>query len=334
MNAHNADSSGKPTVISTFAGCGGSSLGYQLAGFQELLAVEWDNNAVETFRTNFPDVPVYHGDICKLSSDECMRLAGVKPGELDVLDGSPPCQGFSTSGKRKFNDPRNSLFKEFARLLNDLQPKVFVMENVTGMIKGYMKQAYLQVVKALRECGYRVRGEVMNAMYFEVPQNRERVIIIGTRNDLGTEPSHPNPKAKPINVFEAFSDVDNRTFCNTDYSKHRRGKYKICELMRLMKQGETASKYLDRGGFSLVRLDEKKPSPTLQKVFPGSNINVVHPTENRQITIEEAKRLASFPDAFVFLGAYRSQWARIGNSVPPNLMKAIAEHIKKEILRK
>ena len=190
MNARNADSSGKPTVISTFAGCGGSSLGYQLAGFQELLAVEWDNNAVETFRTNFPDVPVYHGDICKLPSDECMRLAGVKPGELDVLDGSPPCQGVSTSGKRKVDDPRNSLFKEFARLLNDLQPKVCVMENVTGMIKGYMKQAYLQVVKALRECGYRVRGEVMNAMYFEVPQNRERVIIIGTRNDLGTEPSH------------------------------------------------------------------------------------------------------------------------------------------------
>jgi hypothetical protein len=96
----------EPTVISTFAGCGGSSLGYKLAGFKELLAVEWDQNAVDTFRLNFPEVPVYHGDIAKLTGAECMRLAGIKVGELDVFDGSPPCQGFSTAGKRKFDDPR------------------------------------------------------------------------------------------------------------------------------------------------------------------------------------------------------------------------------------
>ena len=125
-----------PTVISTFAGCGGSSLGYQMAGFKELLAVEWDNNAVETFKLNFPDVPIYHGDIARLTADECMELSGIGKYELDVFDGSPPCQGFSTAGKRKFDDPRNSLFIEYARLLNDLQPKVFVMENVTGMVKG------------------------------------------------------------------------------------------------------------------------------------------------------------------------------------------------------
>ena len=116
---------GMPTVISTFAGCGGSSLGYKMAGFRELLAVEWDDNAVQTFRLNFPDVPVYHGDICKLTGDECMRLAGIMKGELDILDGSPPCQGFSTAGKRRFNDPRNSLFMEFARPLSELSPKGF-----------------------------------------------------------------------------------------------------------------------------------------------------------------------------------------------------------------
>jgi DNA (cytosine-5)-methyltransferase 1 len=91
----------KPTVISTFAGCGGSSLGYKMAGFKELLAVEWDNNAVETFKLNFPSIPVYHGDIAKLTGKKCMELAGIRKGELDVLDGSPPCQGFSTAGKRK-----------------------------------------------------------------------------------------------------------------------------------------------------------------------------------------------------------------------------------------
>jgi DNA (cytosine-5)-methyltransferase 1 len=119
-----------PTVISLFSGAGGSSLGYSMAGFRELLAVEWDDNAVETFKLNFPDVPVYHGDIAKLSVDECLRLANVKPGELDILDGSPPCQGFSTAGKREFSDSRNQLFNEYVRLLRGLRPRVFVMENV------------------------------------------------------------------------------------------------------------------------------------------------------------------------------------------------------------
>jgi DNA (cytosine-5)-methyltransferase 1 len=324
----------KPTVISTFAGCGGSSLGYQMAGFHELLAVEWDQNAVDTFRLNFPDVPVYHGDIAKLTGAECMRLAGIEKGALDVLDGSPPCQGFSTAGKRKFDDPRNSLFKEYARLLNELQPKVFVMENVTGMVKGCMKQAYLTIIKTLRDCGYKAKGEVMNAMYFNVPQSRERVIIIGVREDLGIEPSHPKPLNKPISVNIALHGVQNRTFCNTDYSKHRRGEHVLKDLIAMIKPGENATNYLNGGGFSMQRLDKNKPSPTIQKTFPGSKINLIHFEENRQITIEEAKRLATFPDYFKFIGEYRNQWARIGNSVPPNLMKAIAEHIKINILSK
>src|SRR5580765_454090 len=143
----------QPTIISTFAGCGGSSLGYRLAGFKELLAVEWEDHAVDTFRLNFPDVPIYHGDIAKLSSGECLKMAGVKKGELDVFDGSPPCQGFSASGKREMTDHRNFLFKEFSRLLNGLQPRVFVMENVSGLIQGAMKQVYLEIVQTLRDCG-------------------------------------------------------------------------------------------------------------------------------------------------------------------------------------
>lgn len=177
----------KPTVISFFAGCGGSSLGFKLAGYKELLAVEWKKNAVETFKINFPGVPVYHGDIKKLSGKDCMKLARIKKGELDVLDGSPPCQGFSMSGNRNFNDFRNSLFKEYVRLLQELQPKVFVLENVTGLIIGQMKQIYLKMVKALRACGYEVKGEVLNAQYYNVSQSRRRVIIIGVRNDLNQQ---------------------------------------------------------------------------------------------------------------------------------------------------
>ena len=175
---------GKPTVVSTFAGGGGSSLGYHQAGFEELLAVEWDDDAVQTLRDNFPDLPIYHGDISALTVEECMSLAGIKKGDLDVLDGSPPCQGFSTSGKRNFTDPRNTLFGEFVRLLEGLKPKVFVMENVKGMIKGAMKQIFLQIMAALRGAGYHVEAQVLNAKFYGVPQSRERVIFIGVRKDF------------------------------------------------------------------------------------------------------------------------------------------------------
>jgi DNA (cytosine-5)-methyltransferase 1 len=172
-----------PTVISTFAGGGGSSLGYSMAGFREVLAVEWDDNAAATFRLNFPHVPLYHGDIAKLSVEEALRISGLQPGELDVFDGSPPCQGFSTAGKRDFGDKRNQLFKEYVRLLRGLRPKVFVMENVSGMVKGDMKLIFAEILTELKASGYAVKARLLNAMYFGVPQSRERMIFIGVRND-------------------------------------------------------------------------------------------------------------------------------------------------------
>ena len=307
----------KPTVISTFAGCGGSSLGYHLAGFRELLAVEWDQNAVDTFLLNFPGVPVYHGDIAKLTGSECMRLAGVGVGDLDVFDGSPPCQGFSTAGKRKFDDPRNSLFKEFARLLKELQPRVFVMENVTGMVKGYMKQAYLTIIAELRACGYRCKGEVLNAMYFNVPQSRERVIIIGVRNDLGIEPSHPKPNTNPVTVREAFSGITGRGDAPNMSAKYQ--DY-WCKAGR---GGVVGLQQTHR------RLAWDRPSFVLQK---GSGYGgVYHPDEPRPLSTLERCRLGSFPDGFRFT-SWNAAIERIGNSVPPNLMLAIAEHVRKEIL--
>jgi len=171
-------------VISLFAGCGGWSLGYSMAGYRELLAVAWDDNAVETFKLNFLGVPVWHGDIAELSVEECLRIAEIKPGELDVLDGSPPCQGFSTAGKRKMDDGRNQLFREYVRLLRGLQPKVLVMENVSGVVKGKMKLIFAEIIRELKASGYRVTVRLMNAMYFGVPQSRERMIFVGIREDL------------------------------------------------------------------------------------------------------------------------------------------------------
>lgn len=323
-----------PTVISTFAGCGGSSLGYKLAGFRELLAVEWDDNAVETFKLNFPGVPVYHGDIAKLSGAECMKLAGgIKPGELDVLDGSPPCQGFSTAGKRKWDDPRNSLFKEYARLLAELQPKVFVMENVTGMIKGYMKQAYLAIIKTLRECGYRAKGEVLNAMYYNVPQSRERVIIIGVRNDLGIEPSHPKPQTRPITPRQAFKNVP--------HGEIKELPEWLKQAAEIMDAGNYSAKHVEKafirvrgkssGSINTKLLSWDRPSCTLVKSEIAST-GIIHPDRQRYLTIPEMCRIGSFPDGFKFSGKRSDAVMRIGNSVPPNLMRAIAEHIRDNIL--
>ena len=167
------------TVISTFSGCGGSSLGYQLAGGKVRLAVEFNDNAVATYRLNFPNTPIYHGDIGKLTVEECCELAGIEPGELDILDGSPPCQGFSTAGKRDFGDDRNQLFCEYVRLLRGLQPRAFVMENVSGMVKGKMKRIFAECLRELKVSGYKVRARVLNAMYYNVPQSRQRLIFVG-----------------------------------------------------------------------------------------------------------------------------------------------------------
>jgi DNA (cytosine-5)-methyltransferase 1 len=321
MSAHPVDSSGKPTVISTFAGCGGSSLGYHMAGFRELLAVEWDNNAVETFKRNFKDVPVYHGDIAKLSVDECLSLTGIQKGELDLFDGSPPCQGFSTAGKRELKDDRNQLFREYCRLLNGLQPKCFVMENVTGMVKGHMKQVYLEIVKELRACGYRVKGQVLNAMYYGVPQSRERVIIIGVRNDLGIEPTHPKPTHRPKTVREAIAHLTHLEN-KTNHKQSTLDAWKACGYNRSLRH---ANKYV--GSFQSYRLHPDMPSPTQIK----SQIHW-HYDVPRKLTIKEVSIIQSFPERFVWSGNKTNDKERIGNSVPPLLSKAIGEHLIKTVI--
>ena len=194
-SAHTVEKISRFRVISAFAGCGGSSLGYRMAGGKVLLAIDSGADAVATYRANFPDTPVYHGDIADLSVEECCRLAQVQPGELDVLDGSPPCLGFSMLGSRRFGDPRNRLYTEFVRMVRGLRPKAFVMENVSGLVKGAMRVIFVECLKELKASGYRVRARLLNVAYFGVPQARKRVIFVGVREDLGIEPSHPRAQA-------------------------------------------------------------------------------------------------------------------------------------------
>jgi len=281
-----------PTVVSTFAGCGGSSLGYSMAGYRELLAVEWDDNAVATFKLNFPDVPVYHGDICKLSVEECLNRAKIEPGQIDVLDGSPPCQGFSTAGKRVMTDARNSLFREFIRLLRGLRPKVFIMENVSGLVKGKMKLVFAEIMREMKASGYKVSCRLLNAMYFQVPQSRQRLIWIGVREDLSIEPSHPKAR-----LVIGSIRVDDR----------------LCSLSR--------KRYGDK------LQCEHKPISTITKI--GRHFwDVRHEFGPLSYSVN-----ASFPREFMFVGGLAVRKQRIGNSVPPLFMRAIAGHVRREILR-
>lgn len=314
-------------VISIFSGCGGSSLGYQLAGSKVLLAVEWEQNAVDTYRKNFPDTKVFHGDIKDLSVEKVQELTGIKIGDLDVFDGSPPCQGFSTSGKRNMKDDRNQLFNEYTRLIKELQPKIFVMENVSGMVKGNMKFIFVEILKELKKCGYKVKAKLLNAKYYQVPQSRQRLIFIGIREDLNIEPSFPIPSKKVITVREAFKNVPK--------GERKEAEGLLKTLVEQLKPGELASKYHPKGFyFGTRKLIWDKPSHTVIKLFKPSMNMVVHPDKNESITINEVKRLFTFPDNFIFEGSFKDSWARMGNSVPPNFMKAIALHIKKEILTK
>lgn len=314
------------TYVSTFAGCGGSSQGYKQAGGKCLLACEWDDDAVQTYRMNYPTVPVFHGDVSRLTVEEVFRQTGLSPGELDIFDGSPPCQGFSTTGKREFGDKRNLLFLQYTRLLRGLQPRAFVMENVSGMVKGVMRLVFAQAMRELKASGYRVSCRLLNAKYFGVPQSRQRVIFVGVRNDLGIEPSHPAPKTRPMTVREAFEGLRE----SDDWIRSKEGSVVVRDMNLVPPGGHMSDLPHKKGsGFSWRRLAWDKPSPTLET---WCGVTHWHPAEKRPITIQEAKRLGGFPDDYVLTGPLRQQFKRVGNSVPPPLMRAVAEHIRDNIL--
>lgn len=207
-------------VVSTFAGCGGSSTGYRMAGFRVLLACEFIEAAQETYKANARPGTIVEGrDIREVTADDILRQTGLKVGELDVFDGSPPCASFSTAGKRekgwgtvkKYSDKEqrsDDLFFEYARLIRGLQPKVFVAENVSGMVKGTAKGYFLEILAALKDCGYRVSARLLDAQWLGVPQARQRLIFVGVRNDLGLDPVHPDPLPYRYSIRDALPWLD------------------------------------------------------------------------------------------------------------------------------
>ncbi|OQB34590.1 MAG: Modification methylase BspRI [Candidatus Hydrogenedentes bacterium ADurb.Bin179] len=304
------------TVASTFSGCGGSSLGYRMAGFRVLWASEFIPAAAECYRANMCAYTMLDTrDIRSVSAEDILSATGLQAGQLDILDGSPPCAAFSTAGKRdaswgkvkKYSDSAqrvDDLFFEYARILEGVKPKTFVAENVRGLVIGRAKGYFLAILKRLKECGYRVECRVLNAKYLGVPQSRERTIFVGVREDIAAQPAHPSPRATVYSVADA------------------------CPLVTRFESG---------GGFgcaSVVRADSG-PYHTIGTGPSSGNGRATHVFEGdtrRLPTIAEVRALCSFPHDFILTGTYAQQYERLGRAVPPLMMKAIAETVRDKIL--
>lgn len=207
-------------VASTFSGCGGSSLGYRMAGFRVVYANEFIPEARATYLANAaPGCNVDGRDVRTVTPDDLLGMAGVGVGELDLLDGSPPCSSFSTLGKRQagwgqvkdysenVRQRTDDLFFEFARLVTGVQPRVFVAENVSGLVKGAAKGYFIEILKALKACGYRVEAKLLDAQWLGVPQARRRLIFMGVRADLAGQPCYPSPLPYQYTVREVLPHI-------------------------------------------------------------------------------------------------------------------------------
>ena len=302
-------------VASTFSGCGGSCLGYRMAGFRVVWANEFVPAAQESYRANkAADCILDCRDIRTVQAEEILSATGLKVGELDLFDGSPPCQAFSTAGKREKGWGKGKryehgavqcdeqLFNEYIRLLRGLQPKTFVAENVSGLVKGTAKGMFLEILHDMKASGYRVKCKVLDAQWLGVPQMRQRTIFVGVREDLGLEPVHP----KPLSYRYSVRDV-------------------IPWVVKIQ-TGAYASEWRpsDEPMCSIVASDGSR----------NHRSQMTTGTERRKFTIAELRRICAFPDDFVLVGSYAQQWERLGNSVPPVMMMYIANFICDKILMK
>ena len=339
-----------------FSGAGGMSIGAKMAGVQVELAVEINKYAAQTFLHNHQSAIVLNDDIRNI------KEIPIKKGlQSTVLFGGPPCQGFSRSNHRTRNkeNPNNWLFEEFGRISNLWKPDWVVLENVQGLI-GTEQGIFLeQILERLQEIGYETNYQVLNAKDFGVPQNRERLFIVGSRHGISFE--FPKKKVtEAITVKEAISDLPKLENGNaiekmkyhskqtSRYAKELRCKSSLClnngvsrntdlvlERYQFIPQGgnwqnipkELMSSYTDSSRCHsgiYHRLDENKESVVIGNYRKNM---LIHPWQNRGLSVREAARLQSFPDGFEFKGYLGDQQQQVGNAVPPKLAKAIFEKL-------
>ena len=338
-------------VVSTFSGGGGSCLGYRMAGYHVLWANEFVEEAQRTYRANHPGTILDTRDIRQVKPEEILEAIHMKPGELDLFDGSPPCCAFSTAGKREkgwgkvrdYSDGKSqqieNLFFEYIRILDGLQPKCFIAENVSGLVKGTAIGYFKEFLGQMKACGYRVKAQLLNAKWLGVPQARERLIYIGVRNDLNIEPVFPHPKKFFYTLGEAFNGLpEDRE--EKDRLIKQFARYNVSKVLARMPKNPpkplSGQNFNEKGSyFNLRRESLYCPCTTIcQTNGQSGTAGNCHPLEDRKFTIAELKRITSIPDDFILTGNYAQQWERLGRMVPPVMMMNISKTLQTEVLDK
>jgi DNA (cytosine-5)-methyltransferase 1 len=344
-----------PKAIDLFAGVGGLSLGFEMAGFDVLLAVEYDKSIADAYKLNHPKTKMLIADIRELPLEKTFSEF---VGKIDVVFGGPPCQGFSQKGQRKtINDERNFLFKYFVSAVTYLRPQYFVMENVPNLLTTEQSYFKKEIETLFEKHGYYLSTGVLNAADYGVPQNRRRAVIIGKREEAAS--LLPKPLDRQVTIWEAISDLaylnsgegsetsEYRMPAESSYQKNlRKGsktlynhistRHSALAIKRLQMippnsgkevlPEEHLTKSIYSGTWTRMGKDEISVTITTRFDTPSSG-KFTHPYLHRAITVREAARIQSFPDKFRFIGTKSSQMKQVGNAVPPLLAYAIAKAI-------
>ena len=327
--------------IELFAGAGGLALGIEKAGFETIGLIEFNRPAAETLKKNRPEWNVICDDIANISCLDLEEYFDIKKGELDLLSGGAPCQAFSYAGKRLgLEDTRGTLFYHYAIFLQKLQPRMFLFENVRGLLTHDNGKTYKTMLSVFEEAGYDIQYKVLNAWDYGVAQKRERLITIGIRKDLAEEIHYEYPvphEYKPV-LGDILKDVP--PSLGTRYSKKKE------EIFSLVPPGgywrdipaDIAKEYMkscwDMGGGRtgiLRRLSMDEPSLAVLTSPSQKQTDRCHPLEPRPFTVRENARCQSFPDEWEFCGTVGEQYKQVGNAVPVNLAYDIAVKIREAL---
>jgi DNA (cytosine-5)-methyltransferase 1 len=335
----------RPVAVDIFSGCGGLTVGLKKAGFKVIGAVDNDSIAVKTYKANHPEVEVWGEDISGINTLGLKRKLHLRSGELDLLAGCPPCQGFSSmrtlNGNRRVIDPRNNLINEFLRFVKDLKPKAVMLENVPGLAKDHRFRIFRRELKAL---GYQGNYKILNAKYYRVPQRRRRLIYLA---GLDREVKFARPITKIKTVRQAIGKLPKagKSGDPVHDTTEKRSPKVVSLISRIPKDGGSRTDLPKRSqlkchkrldGFKDVygRMAWNDLSPTITSgFFNPSKGRFLHPTENRAVTLREAALLQGFPRWYKF-PVHENKTANalmIGNALPPPFIAAHARMVLKAI---
>lgn len=323
------------TAVELFAGAGGLALGLEEAGFHSKGLVEIDKYACQTLRKNRPNWNVIEKDIIEVAETGIRNFVNVPIGELDLLSGGYPCQAFSYAGKKMgLSDARGTMFYYYAQILQQLLPKMFLAENVKGLVNHDNGRTLALMLKVFSDIGYTVKWQVLRALDYDVAQKRERIVLVGIRNDLVEKYNFsyalPQPYGYELTLRDILKEVP-----KSEGAKYPESKKKVLDLVppggywrdlpdEIAKDYMGASYYSGGGRTGMARrLSWDEPSLTLTCSPAQKQTERCHPDETRPFTVREYARIQSFPDDWIFDCSQANAYKQIGNAVPVNMAKAI-----------